>query len=162
MGSLEGAVGYTNGPNSHGNGQGEGHRDGGHRDRGYHRRRDPSNRQTQQLPPSGPTSQNLPPSAPPSVSTITRGMETIRNVAPDAVYQGSHAVDPGAQYFAQGQPTGGSNVGANLGSNVDLGAMGNTPVPPPHPSQVTGQSTGSLSLGPGVGKMSITLRRLIG
>ena len=96
MGSLEGAVGYTNVPNSHGNQQGECHLDGGHRDHGYHRRRDPSNHQTQQLPPSGPPSQNLPPSAPPSVSTITRGMETIRNVAPDAVYWGSHAVDPGA------------------------------------------------------------------
>ena len=57
-------------------------------------------------------------------------METIRNVAPDAVYRGSHAVDPGAQYFAQGQPTGGSNVGANLGSNMDLGAVENAPVPP--------------------------------
>ena len=68
------------------------------------------------------------------MSTITRGMETIHNVAPDAVYWGSHAVDPGAPYFAQGQPVGGSNVGANLGSNVDLGAMGNTPAPPPHPS----------------------------
>ena len=152
LGSLEGAVGYTNVPNSHGNHQGEGHRDGGHRDHGYHRRRDPSNRQTRQQPPSGPPSQNLPPSAPPSVSTITRGMETIRNVAPDAVYRGSHAVDPGAQYFAQGQPTGGSNVGANLGSNMDLGAVGNAPVPPPRPSRVMGQSTGSLSLGLGSGE----------
>ena len=152
MGSLEGAVGYTNVPNSHGNHQGEHHLDGGHRDHGYHRRRDPSNHQIRQLPPSGPPSQNLPPSALPSVSTITWGMETIRNVAPDAVYRGSHVVDPGAQYFAQGQPTGGSNVGANLGSNVDLGAMGNTPVQPPCPSQVMGQSMGSLSLGPGSGE----------
>ena len=46
MGSLEGAAGYTNVPNSHGNHQGEGHQDGGHRDHGYHWRRDPSNRQT--------------------------------------------------------------------------------------------------------------------
>ena len=60
-------------------------------------------------------------------------METIRNVAPDAVYRGSHAVDPGAQYFAQGQPTGGSNVGANLGFNVDLGAMGEYPCTTPSP-----------------------------
>ena len=96
MGSLEGAVGYTNVPNSHGNHQGERHLDGDHRDHGYHRR-DPSNHQTRQLPPSGPPSQNLPPSAPPSVSTITRGMETIHNVAPDAVYQRSDEVDPGAQ-----------------------------------------------------------------
>ena len=152
MGSLEGAVGYTNVPNSHGNHQGEGHQDGSHRDHGYHRRRDPSNRQTRQLPPPGPPSQNLPPSAPPSVSTITRGMETIRNVAPDAVYRGAHAVDSGAQYFAQGQPTGGSNVGANLGSNMDLGAVGNAPVLPPCPSRVMGQSTGSLSLGLGSGE----------
>ena len=89
MGSLEGAVGYTSVPNSHGNQQGEGHQDGGHWDHRYHRRRDPSNRQTRQQPPSGPPIQNLPPSAPPSVSTITRGMETIRNVAPDAAYRGS-------------------------------------------------------------------------
>ena len=152
LGSLEGAVGYTNVPNSHGNHRGEGRRDGGHRDHGYHSRRDPSNRPSQQQPPSGPPSQNRPPSAPPSVSTITRGMETIRNVAPDAVYRGSHAVDPGAQYFAQRQPTGGSNVGANQGSNMDLGAVGNAPVPPPRPSRVMGQSMGSLSLGPGSGE----------
>ena len=152
MGSLEGAVGYTNVPNSHGNHQGEGRRDGGHQDHGYHRRRDPSNHQSQQQPPSGPPSQNRPNSAPPSVSTITQGMETIRNVAPDAVYWGSHVVDAGAQYFAQRQPTGGSNIGANLGSNMDLGAVGNAPVPPPHPSRVMGQSMGSLSLGPGSGE----------
>ena len=152
MGSLEGAVGYTNVPNSHGNHQGEGHQDGGHWDHGYHRRRDPSNCQTRQLPPAGPPSQNLPPSAPPSVSTITWGMETIHNVAPDAVYRGAHAVDPGAQYIAKGQPTGGSNVGANLGSNMDLGAVGNAPVPPPRPSRIMGQSTGSLSLGLGSGE----------
>ena len=35
---------------------------------------------------------------------------------------------------------------------MDLGAVGNTPVPPPHPSRVMGQSTGSLSLGPGSGE----------
>ena len=116
------------------------------------RRRDPSNHQTQQQPPSGPPSQNLPPSAPPSVSTITWGMETICNVAPDAVYRGSHAVDPGAPYFAHGQPVRGSNVGAYLGSNMDFGAVGNTPVPPPHPSRVMGQSTGSVFLGPGSGE----------
>ena len=55
-------------------------------------------------------------------------------MAPDAVYRGSHGVDPGVQYFAQGQPTVGSNVGANLGSNMHLGAVGNAPVPPPRPS----------------------------
>ena len=71
VGSLEGAVGYTNVSNSHGNHQGEHHLDGGHRDHGYHRRRNPSNHKTQRLPPSGPPRQNLPPSAPPSVSTIT-------------------------------------------------------------------------------------------
>ena len=162
VGSLEGAVGYTNVPNSHGNHQGEGHQDGGHQDHGYHRRRDPSNRQTRQQPPSGPPSQNLPPSAPPSVSNITQGMETICNVAPDVVYRGSHAVDPGAQYFAQGQPTGGSNVDANLGSNMDLGAVG---MPLYHPlthPELWGKVQEVFPWDLGVGKMSITLRRLIG
>ena len=79
-------------------------------------------------------------------------METICNVAPDAVYWGSHVIDLDAQYFAQGQPTGGSNVGANLGSNMHLGAVGNAPVPPLQPSQVMGQSVGSLSQGPWSGE----------
>ena len=35
---------------------------------------------------------------------------------------------------------------------MDLGAVGNAPVPSPCPSQVMGQSMGSLSLGPGSGE----------
>ena len=73
-------------------------------------------------------------------------------MAPDAVYRGAHVVDPSAQYFAQGQPTAGSTVGANPGSSMDLDAVGNAPVPPPCPSRVMGQSIGSLSLGPGSGE----------
>ena len=46
--SLEGAVGYTNVSNSHGNHQGENHQDWGPQDHGYHRSRDPSNRQAWQ------------------------------------------------------------------------------------------------------------------
>ena len=52
----------------------------------------------------------------------------------------------------KGNLQGGSNIGQGLGSNMNLGAVGNAPVPPPRPSRIMGQSVGSLSHGPGSGE----------
>ena len=104
-----------------------------------HRHRDSSNHQFRHHPPSVTPSQS-------TVTTITRGLGTIHIVAPDAIYWGSNAANAGAaEYFEQGQSTGGSNVSRGPGSNADVG---NIPTLPPHPSRVMGQSIRSLSQGP--------------
>ena len=137
-GVLEGAVGYAaNDPTSQAD-----HGDGNHQVHRSHRPRDSSNHQSRHSPPSVTPSQS-------TVTTITRGLGTIHNVAPDAIYRGSNAANAGAaEYFDQGQSTGGSNISRGPGSTADLGAVGNIPTLPPHPSRVMGQSIGSISQGP--------------
>ena len=118
------------------------HGEGNHRVHRSHRHRDSSTRQSRHCPPSVTPSQS-------TVTTITRGLGTIHNVAPDAIYRGSNAANAGAaEYFDQGQSTGGSNISRGPGSTADLGAVGNIPTLPPHPSRVLGQSIGSISQGP--------------
>ena len=118
------------------------HGEGDHWVHRSHRHQDSSTRQSRHHPPSVTPSQS-------TVTTITRGLGTIHNVAPDAIYRGSNAANAGAaEYFDQGQSTGGSNISRGPGSTADLGAVGNIPTLPPHPSRVLGQSIGSISQGP--------------
>ena len=112
---------------------------GNHQVHRSHRHWDSSNHQSRHHPPSVTPSQS-------TVTTITRGLGTIHNVAPDAIYRGSNAANAGAaEYFEQGQSTGGSNITRGPGSNADVR---NIPTLPSHPSWVMGQSIRSLSQRP--------------
>ena len=137
-GVLEGAVGYAANVLA----SKRDHGDGNHQVHRSRRHQDSSNRQSRHHPPSVTPSQS-------TVTTITRGLGTIQNVAPDAIYWGSNVVNAGtAEYLEQGQSTVGSNISRGPRSTADLGAVGNIPTLPPHPSWVMGQSIGSLSQGP--------------